>query len=129
MNKYPKKEEKSLLNQEGDGRVSMPNLIRPKNVFKVLEEESTTSLNDRLMKYKEFKMIYKKTKIQPVYFFYSLIICLVLIFIGFLESYLTLLISTLYPLYISIKSVQGGSKDDIKQWLTYWYKIKFLYLK
>lgn len=121
MFKHPKKEEKSLLNQEADGRTSMPNLIRPKNVFKVLEEESTTSLNDRLMKYKEFKMIYKKTNIQPVYFFYSLIVCLVLIFIGFLESYLTLLISTLYPLYISIKSIQGGSKDDIKQWLTYWY--------
>lgn len=120
MSKYSKKVEKSLLNQDSDGRTSMPNIIRPKNVFRVLEEESTSSLNDRLMKYKEFKMIYKKTKIPPIYFFYSLIICLVLIFIGFLESYLTLLISTLYPLYISIKSLQSGSKEDIKQWLTYW---------
>lgn len=123
MNKNNKNKDDNncLLNQDSDGRISMPNLIRPKNVFKVLDDESSTSLNDRLMKYKEFKMIYNKTKIQPIYFFYSLIICLVLIFIGFLESYLTLLISTLYPLYISIKSLQGGSKEDIKQWLTYWY--------
>ncbi len=119
-NKISQKINKSLLNPEGDGRISMPNLIRPKNVFKALEDESTKTLNERLMKYKEFKMIYYKTKIQPIYFFYSLIICLVLIFVGFLESYLSLLISTLYPLYISIKSIQGGCREDIKQWLTYW---------
>lgn len=119
MNKNAKNDCKTL-NQNNDGKMSLPNLNRPKNVFKDLEEESSLSLNDRLMKYKEFKLIYKKTNIKPVYFFYSLIVCLVLIFVGFLESYLTLLISTLYPLYISIKSIQGGTKEDIKQWLTYW---------
>jgi receptor expression-enhancing protein 5/6 len=105
-------------------RISMPNLNRPKNVFEDLIPESN-SINDRLLNYKEIKMIYSKTGIQPIYFLVILIVCLIFILIGLLESYLTYLIATLYPLYISIKTIQTNNKDDIKQWLTYWVVYSF----
>lgn len=104
---------------EEELRTSMPNLLRPRNVFQELFQEEI-SLNDRLMKYKEIKMIYKKTGIKPVYFFWILIVCLIFILLGYFESTLTYLIATLYPLYISIKTLQNGDREDIKQWLTYW---------
>jgi hypothetical protein len=118
----PKNQTKSLAFGNPEDRISMQNIKRPKNVFKELEEESSSSenLNDKLMKYKEFKMIFNKTKIQPIYFLYLLIICLILIFIGFLDTQLTLLISTVYPLYISCKTIQSGDKEEIKKWLAYW---------
>jgi hypothetical protein len=97
----------------------MPNLIRPK-IFTEYFSEENESLNDKLLNYKELKMLYKKTGIKPIYFFYGLGVCMILILIGYFESYLSLLIATLYPLYISIKTIQNGVKDDIKQWLTYW---------
>ena len=104
-----------------DLRTSMPNLGRPRNVFQDLfGRTDDKSLNDSLMKYKEIKMIYKKTGIKPVYLFWALIICLVFILFGFFESELTYIIATLYPLYISIKTLQNGDREDIKQWLVYW---------
>ena len=87
------------------------------------------------MKYKEFKTLYKKTHIRPVYFFYILVICLLFIVVGFFDKYLTILIATVYPLYISLKTLQskigeekadGGiydeedKKKDVTQWLSYW---------
>jgi hypothetical protein len=113
-------------------RQSLPNLLRPQNVFKNeesrdsvenLEEKSmVTQFNESLMSYKEMKWVYKKTGIHPVYFIYGLALCLFLILIGYLENYLTYLIGTTYPLYISIKTLKNeeSTKDDIKQWLTYW---------
>jgi hypothetical protein len=106
---------------EDSVRSSMPNLIRPKIFTEYFSEENKT-LNDSLLQYKELKMLYTKTGIKPIYFFYGLGICMALILIGYFEFYLSLLIATLYPLYISIKTLQSeGNKEDIKQWLTYWY--------
>jgi hypothetical protein len=102
-----------------DVRTSMPNLI-PRNKISQLFIEENEGLNDKLMRYKELKMLYNKTGIKPIYYFYGLGICMLLIFIGYFESYLSLLVATLYPLYCSIKNLQSGNKDDIKQWLTYW---------
>lgn len=104
-------------------RSSLPNFIsRPKNVFKDLNinTEGENSINENLMKYKEIKMLYKKTGIKPIYFLYALIVALILVFIGFFESQITFLIATLYPLYISIKTIQSGDKEEIEKWLTYW---------
>jgi hypothetical protein len=116
-------------------RASLPNLIRPQNVFKDENkadnnEESDDNayqtfserINENLLRYKEIKMVYVKTGVAPVYFLYGLIICLFLIIIGYFENYLTILIATLYPLYISTKTLQNANsgKDDIIQWLTYW---------
>lgn len=116
-----------------DLRQSLPNLIRPRNVFKddsknENEEEKeddrtlTQKINQNMLKYKEIKLIYNKTGVPPAYFLYGLVVCLVFIFIGYFESYLTHLIATLYPMYISIKTLQNqdATKEDITQWLTYW---------
>lgn len=128
-------------------RNSMPNFFTD-NVFGPLEDEDPTKpkkslseqINDRLMKYKEFKAVYKKTGIRPVYFMYVLIICLLFIVIGFFDKYLTILIATVYPLYISLKTLQykigeekqdGGvyseqdKKKDVTQWLSYWVVYAF----
>ena len=53
---------KTLADYDLNDRKSMQNIIRPKNVFKELEEESSETLNDKLMKYKEFKMIFNKLR-------------------------------------------------------------------
>ena len=122
-------------------RSSMPDFFR-NNVFASLDDDPTKpkkslseQINDRLMKYKEFKAVYKKTHIRPVYFFYILVVCLLFIVVGFFDKYLTILIATVYPLYISRKTLQskigeekadGGiydeedKKKDVTQWLSYW---------
>lgn len=106
-------------NSFDDLRSSMSSFLKDSKITNIIEEKNT-SFNDDLMKYKEMKMIYEKTGIKPIYFLYVLIALVLLIFIGYLESYLTLLIGTLYPLYISIKTIQSGDQNDVKQWLTYW---------
>ena len=111
-------------------RASLPNLIRPNNVFDTEEKENeeeksiTQRINDNLLKYKEIKLVYKKTGISPAYYLYLLVACLFFIFIGYFDTYLTHLIGTLFPIYISIKTLKNSesTKDDTKQWLTYWYK-------
>ncbi len=119
------------MNHIKDLRASLPNLFAPHNVFKEMDEKEnnenenksfTERINDNLMKYKEIKMVYKKTGIPPAYLLYALIACLLLILIGYCEAYLTILIGTLYPIYISIKTLQKENieKDDRIQWLTYW---------
>lgn len=121
-------------------RTSMPNFLK-KSILGELdegEERKTLSeaINEALLKYKEIKVIYKKTGIQPAYFAYIIFICLLFIFIGFFERYLTILIATAYPLYISFKTIQykvGEKKPDnmgvytaqdkqkdVTQWLSYW---------
>jgi hypothetical protein len=92
---------------------------RPKNVFKEFEENET--LNDKLMKYAEFKAFHKRTNIKPIYLVYLLVLCLVLIVIGFFEDLLTCLIAISYPIYISMKTLRSKTKEEVKQWLTYWY--------
>ena len=81
-------------------RSSMPDFFR-NNVFAPLDDDPTKpkkslseQINDRLMKYKEFKTLYKKTHIRPVYFFYILVVCLLFIVVGFFDS---LFITSLYP--------------------------------
>ncbi len=80
----------------------------------------TDAINKNLMKYKEIKMIVKKTGLQPAYFVFILSFLLLLLFIGYFETYLTTVIATFYPLYISMKTLQSGEKEDRIQWLTYW---------
>ncbi len=112
-----------------DLRNSLPNLVRPMNAFKEATESEpndnksfTHKINQSLLKYKEIRMVYNKTNIPPAYLLYILITCLAFIFIGFFENQLTVLIATLYPVYISIKTLQNpsSSKEDTTQWLTYW---------
>jgi hypothetical protein len=124
-------------NKTASLRASLPNLVRPKNVFRSDTQESqeeivddfadrdkslTDRINQNLLKYKEIKLVYEKSGIPPAYLLYFLVFCLFFIFIGFFETYLTHLIATLYPMYISIKTLQNeeSTRDDNTQWLTYW---------
>jgi hypothetical protein len=121
---------KDYWDSTADLRASLPNFIRPKNIFSQEnkgdnnEELSITQrINKNLLQYKEIKSVYNKTGISPAILLYILFICLIFIFIGYFENQLTVLIGTLYPMYISIKTLQNveEDKEGISQWLTYWY--------
>jgi len=142
-------------NSLGEMRASLPNLIRPVNIFKEEKKEEskennqeqdkdaekkemskltnlslTQRINANLLKYKEIRLFCDKTGIQPAILLYILLICLFFILVGYLQNYLTILIATLYPMYISIKTLQNSesTKQNVTQWLTYWYEI-FLIIK
>ena len=133
-------------NSLGEMRASLPNLIRPVNIFReeikeniqeeVKEDEIkktskltnlsiTQRINANLLRYKEIRLFCDKTGMQPAILLYILLICLFFILVGYLQNYLTILIATLYPMYISIKTLQNSesTKQNVTQWLTYWYKI------
>ena len=130
---------KNYWDKTSDLRNSIPNF------YKELKKEDPEHPNDniqmkinrKLLKYKEIKILYEKTGIHPIYFLYILLICLLFIFIGFFDHFLTILIATVYPLYISYKTLQnhindydedeneneedsGDNINDIIQWLSYW---------
>ena len=122
-------------------RKSMPNFFK-QSMFGMSNEPSEQNLsiseriNKAFLKYKEFRYLHKKFKIQPAYLIYVLIICFLFIVIGFFDKYLTILIGTCYPLYVSLKTLtlkigeekpdgQGyyteeDQKKDAIQWLSYW---------
>jgi hypothetical protein len=131
-------------------RASLPNLIRPTNIFREEKKEEskeniqerheeeegkesaklsdlsiTQRINANLLKYKEIRLFCNKTGMQPAILLYILLICLFFILVGYLQNYLTVLIATLYPMYISIKTLQNSesTKQNVTQWLTYWYII------
>ena len=86
---------------------------------------SPNTINGRLLKYKEIQILYNKTYIPPIYFLVLLGVLVVFIFVGYFEDHLILLIGTMYPIYISIKSIQIGDSDEIKKWLAYWLVFTF----
>jgi receptor expression-enhancing protein 5/6 len=99
--------------------------MTPKSATDILNnlrenQKNEESVNDKLMKIKELKYLYMKTGIQPIYFLYILIFCLVFLVIGYFESFLTCLIGVLYPMYFSIKAMREKNKENIKNWLQYW---------
>jgi hypothetical protein len=88
-------------------------------------DQSISDLNDKLMKYKELKILYRKTLIKPIYYYYILLICLTIITIGYMQTQLTCLIGITYPMYFSIKALRDKNKDIIKKWLKYWIIFSF----
>ena len=76
--------------------------------------------NDSFLKYREIKYLYNKTHIQPIYYFYFLLVCLFIIVIGYLQNLITCLVGMLYPMYFSIKALREKNKERIKNWLQYW---------
>ena len=64
----------------------------------VQENSEKLSINDRLMMYKEIKYINQITHLKPVYLLTILIICLIILVIGYYENFFTCLIGILYPL-------------------------------
>ena len=136
---------KGYWNKTESLRKSMPNFFK-QSMFGTSSSSSnepseqnlsiSQHINKAFLKYKEFRYLHKKFKIQPAYLVYILIICFLFIVIGFFDKYLTILIGTCYPLYVSLKTLtlklgeekpdgqgyytEDDQKKDAIQWLSYW---------
>ena len=109
---------------------SMPDLLNPqfKNEFLDLKEGETYigKINNKLLQYEEIKYVCKKTRIKPFYYLLFIIISLSFILIGYFDKYLTLILATIYPLFMTFKTLQNynekekQNKIEVIHWLKYW---------
>ncbi len=95
--------------------------VKKNKLMELDEEHETVDLNAKLMKYKELELFHQKTGIKPIYLCYVLVFLMVLIIFGVCDDLLTCIIEVFYPVYISIKTIKSGKREEIRQWLTYWY--------
>lgn len=106
-------------------RYSMPLLKTVRDSSANDDEESyqeikQEKLSEKLLKYKEIKMLCEKTRLPPLFFVILLMVILFAIMLGFFEDQLNILIGTIYPIYMSIKTLQYGTHNDTYKWLCYW---------
>jgi len=66
------------------------------------------------------KLIEDKTKIKTNKFFTILAICLVLIWTGIYDIYISYLVTIFFPSRWTLREIQKKELDGAKQWLTYW---------
>ena len=112
---------------------SMHQIRNPKYGKELKEEEEEKielsfyeRINKKCLQYKEIKIFYKKTKIPPFYFFAIILTFLGLIIINVFNKNLSLSFSTVYPLFMTFKSLQyydiddSESKEEVVHWLKYW---------
>ena len=109
-------------------RQSMPE-IRNKE-YTIDEEEEGESyinkINRYLNQYDEIKQFCRRTKIKPFYYLVFLIFSLCFILIGYFDKYLTLILATIYPLFMTFKSLKYYDVEDeenrieVIHWLKYW---------
>lgn len=93
------------------------------NALRDLENENmqiAEDINSKLLKIREIKFLYEKTRIKPIFLFTILAACVVVSVIGYLENALTSLVGIVYPVYFSIKSIREKNRRHIKKWLQYW---------
>lgn len=110
-------------------RQSMPEIIpdMSKDFLELKEGDSyIDKINKKFLQYQEVKYVYKKTKIKPFYYLIFIIIALSFILIGYFDKYLTLILATIYPLFMTFKALQYSEEKDIQSkievihWLKYW---------
>ena len=108
-------------------RQSMPEIVPEfyKDIFDLKEGETYfDKINKKLLEYEEVKYVCKKTKIKPFYYLILVIIALSFILVGYFSKYLTLLLATIYPLFMTFKALQysdeNEKKEQIIHWLKYW---------
>ena len=110
-------------------RQSMPDIIpdMSKDFLEIKEGDSyIDKINKKFLQYQEVKYVYKKTKIKPFYYLIFIIIALSFILIGYFDKYLTLILATIYPLFMTFKALQYSEENDIQSkievihWLKYW---------
>ena len=112
-------------------RFSMPAIpLKTKQTFAEEDEDIrcshvTETISERLLRYKEIKLLCDKTKLPPLFFVALLFTIIFMVMIGYFEDHLTLLIGTLYPIYMSIKTLQYGTISDTNKWLCYWLCFAF----
>lgn len=80
----------------------------------------TESLSEKLLKYKEIRILCEKTHTSPRFWILIIFIIVFMILFGFYENTLTILLGTLYPLYMSISTLKYGKNEDTEKWLCYW---------
>ena len=107
-------------------RQSMPE-IRTISIDEEEEGESYISkINRYLNQYDEIKQFCRRTKIKPFYYLVFLIFSLCFILIGYFDKYLTLILATIYPLFMTFKSLKYYDVEDeenrieVIHWLKYW---------
>ena len=103
--------------------------------FKETKEGETfiDQINKKLNTYKEIRFICKKTKIKPFYYCLLLILLFGFILVGYFDNYLTLILATIYPLFMTFKVLQilqcyeeldEQNQKSLKilliHWLKYW---------
>ena len=106
--------------------------------FQDLEEGETyiDRINKKLLSYQEIKYIYKKTRIKPFYYLILLIFAFSFILVGYFDKYLTLIIATIYPLFMTFKVLQllqyyeeldPPKQNQVKTLLIHWLKYWVFY--
>jgi len=124
------KKNKKYWEQSNELRQSMPD-IRNKEFMKEFKDEEEgesyiDKINKKLLEYQEIKYVCQKTKIKPFYYSLLLIVALVFILIGYFDKQLTLIIATIYPLFMTFKTLQNYNEEDeqnkieLIHWLQYW---------
>ena len=110
-------------------RQSMPEIMPAfsKDFLELKEGETyIDKINKKLLGYQEVKYVYKKTRIKPFYYLIFIIMALSFILIGYFDKYLTLILATIYPLFMTFKALQYYDETDIQSrtevihWLKYW---------
>ncbi len=95
------------------------------NTTPAKQKESEHSLLGKW--HEQMEIIHQKTGIEGKYVVLGLVACLLIVSIGFFERIITNLIGTVYPAYMTMKSIQSQNDDD-KYWLTYWVVFAFFSL-
>ena len=111
-------------------RQSMPEIIPEfsKEIFDSKEEESYfDKINKKLLEYEEIKYVCKKTKIKPFYYLILVMIALSFILVGYFSKYLTLLLATIYPLFMTFKVLQNSDENEKKEQIIHWLKYWIFY--
>ena len=120
---------KEYWEKSKNARQSMPKIIpQISKEFLELEEGETyiDKINKKCLEYQEVKYVYKKTKIKPFYYLIFIMFALSFILIGYFDKYLTLILATIYPLFMTFKALQYYSennkqnKTEVIHWLKYW---------
>ena len=114
-----------------------PKFFQEFRIFKEKEEKKGELsfyeiVNSKLLEYDELRKIYALTDIPPFYFLAIILTCLIILVINLFNRSLSLSLATVYPLFMTFKSLQyydkydNNSKDEVVHWLKYWIFYSFL---
>lgn len=80
-------------------------------------------------KYKEhIKILHDKIGFNGKYIIIGLFSCGLIVFLGIFDAFITNLVGTILPAYLSMKSIETFETDIEKQWITYWVLFSFFNL-